>query len=99
MSPKRPEPTAARFAGALGSEPAPAEAPPTEPTPVRSRPVRVTVDLEPELHLWLRRQALDAGVPAAELVRGLLDLALERPAVLAEAVGAARARQRRRAGY
>lgn len=51
---------------------------------VRTKPVRTTVDLHPELHRQLKRWASDASetldatdVPTAEVIRALLRLLLE----------------------
>lgn len=40
--------------------------------PERERPVRITVDLVPELHGFLRRWAQDRGIVAADVVRQLV---------------------------
>lgn len=38
----------------------------------RSKPVRITVDLDPELHRFLKMYALDSGARGAAVVRALL---------------------------
>jgi hypothetical protein len=40
--------------------------------PVRQTPVRITVDLAPELHSYLRDTAQSAGVVGADVIRELL---------------------------
>ena len=41
--------------------------------PIGGKPVRITVDLDPERHRRLKQYALDAGARSAPVVRALLD--------------------------
>ena len=41
--------------------------------PVGGKPVRITVDLDPERHRRLKQYALDGGARSAPVVRALLD--------------------------
>ena len=43
------------------------------PRPVGGKPVRITVDLDPERHRSLKQYALDVGARSAPVVRALLD--------------------------
>lgn len=57
-----------------------AEAPASTTTGRRRRPVkpvRITVDLDPERHRFLRQFALDADAKGTAVLRGLLDLLSE----------------------
>jgi len=48
-------------------------APPPRPAPLeRQRPVRITVDLVPELHAFLRAWAGEQGIVAADVIRQLV---------------------------
>ena len=45
----------------------------TSPRSVRAKPVRITVDLDPSLHRYLKQYTLDANAKGAEVVRALLE--------------------------
>jgi hypothetical protein len=48
-------------------------APPPRPAPLeRQRPVRITVDLVPELHAFLKGWAQERGMVAADVIRQLV---------------------------
>lgn len=44
-----------------------------------AKPVRLTVDLNPELHRFLKLYAVDAGAKGAEVVRALLEELRDEP--------------------
>ena len=87
-APKRPSAAGAIRAGAglgppvlnAGTEPAAVtpvrqDAPPSAPrqaTAERQRPVRITVDLVPELHAFLKGWAQEQGIVAADVIRQLV---------------------------
>lgn len=56
-------------------------APPAAPR--ATRPKRLTLDLTPELHRALKLRAVDLDVPMAELLRVLIERALNEPSTLA----------------
>lgn len=45
----------------------------TSPRSVRTKPVRITVDLDPTLHRFLKTYSLDADAKGATVVRALLE--------------------------
>ena len=55
-----------------------------EPVPQQTRPVRITLDLDPARHRALRQYALDQRVQASRVLRALLDLLETDPTVAAE---------------
>ena len=59
----------------------------------RTKPVRITVDLDPELHRHLKLSSLDAGVRGAAVVRALLELHRDDPDVSAKLTEELRRRQ------
>lgn len=65
--------------------------PPTQ-AEERTKPVRITIDLDPELHRHLKQSALDAGVRGAAVVRALLELHRNDPDVAAKVVEELRGR-------
>jgi hypothetical protein len=85
------EPPAASIARTL---PAPVLVAPATPMPVTGppprppKPVRFTLDLDPELHRFLKRFALDTSADASAVVRALLVRLRDDPA-LAQQVQAA----------
>lgn len=56
-------------------------APPAAPR--ATRPKRLTLDLPPELHRALKLRAVDLDVPMAELLRVLIERALNEPSTFA----------------
>jgi hypothetical protein len=61
-------------------------APFKRPSGRASYPHRLTLDLDPGRFDWLRRQAYEARVPAASLLRAAIDLLQIDDSLLAEAV-------------
>jgi len=63
--------------GAAPKEPEaapPAEPPgPAAPPPERGKKVRITVDLDPEMHRFLKVYAAERGMKVSEVVRGLIE--------------------------
>ncbi len=51
----------------------------TSPRSIRAKPVRITVDLDPSLHRFLKTYSLDAGAKCAAVVRALLEELREDP--------------------
>jgi len=56
------------------------EGPPTAPTPpsealepAEKKKVRITVDLDPEMHRFLKIYAAERGLKVSEVVRGLIE--------------------------
>lgn len=45
----------------------------SDAAPVKKKTVRLNVDVDPDLHLRLKRTALDRGVKVSELVRELIE--------------------------
>lgn len=45
----------------------------SSPGSVNAKPVRITVDLEPSLHRFLKTYSVDAGAKGAAVVRALLE--------------------------
>jgi hypothetical protein len=56
----------------LSAEPTPAPEPPLNPTQTKVKPIRYTVDLDPEQHKFLKRFAVEAEVDGSVVVRELL---------------------------
>lgn len=57
-----------------------------------TRPKRLTLDLPPELHRALKLRAVDLDVPMAELLRVLIERALNEPSTFARLADDLRAR-------
>ena len=75
----------AQYAAAAGRRAEP-DAPPAGRTAIRSVPVRITVDLSPELHreltVWADSAAVTLGVPRvslADAVRAMIRVTTENP--------------------
>jgi len=69
---ERMKSVAARRSAAPGKPEPPAPKPaPEEATPKKK--VRITVDLDPEMHRFLKIYAAERGVKVSEVVRGLIE--------------------------
>ncbi|MDP9454849.1 MAG: hypothetical protein M3Q60_03470 [Actinomycetota bacterium] len=51
----------------------------TSPRSIRAKPVRITVDLDPSLHRFLKTYSVEAGAKGAAVVRALLEELREAP--------------------
>ena len=86
MSPQRErELRKAQYAAAAGRRAEP-DAPPAGRTAIRSKPVRITLDLSPELYreltMWTDSAAIELGVPRvslADAVRAMIRVAADNP--------------------
>lgn len=64
---------AARERVGAQEKPASTQAPPPNEHAARRKPVRITVDLDPELHRFLKVYAAKHGVTVSEVVRQLIE--------------------------
>ena len=87
MSPVRRASSVPNLRSAVEGAPQPVPEPEPEqikrpPRPVK--PVRFTLDLAPELHMVLKRFALDAEVDAAVVMRAMIVMLRDDPALAAQ---------------
>ena len=86
MSPQRERDLRkAQYAAAAGRRAEP-DAPPAGRTAIRSKPIRITLDLSPELYrqltVWADAAAIELGVPRvslADAVRAMIRVTTEHP--------------------
>ena len=65
--------TVAARRGAAPKEPEAAPPPAEPPAPEPRKKVRITVDLDPEMHRFLKIYAAERGMKVSEVVRGLIE--------------------------